>query len=208
VLVAYLTFTFILAVTPGSTTAVVVRSTLARGRAAGFAAAAGAAVGNMTQATAAGLGLAVLFARFPSAILVLRVFGAAYLAWLGASSIIRIVSGGGGTLHALSAGPRTVSREEHHPSFRQGLTVNLLNPAISTFYLVVVPSFMPEGAPRWYYALLASMHVVIAFACHGMWALAFDRVREVFRLPAARRTLEAATGVAMLGLAVRVLLRS
>jgi threonine/homoserine/homoserine lactone efflux protein len=175
---------------------------------AGFAAAAGAAVGNMTQATAAGLGLAVLFARFPSAILVLRVFGAAYLAWLGASSIIRIVRGGEGTLHALRAGPRTVSREEHRASFRQGLTVNLLNPAISTFYLVVVPSFMPEGAPRWYYALLASMHVVIAFACHGMWALAFDRVREVFRLPAARRTLEAATGVTMLGLAVRVLLRS
>ena len=207
-LFAYLTFTFILAVTPGSTTAVVVRSTLARGRAAGFATAAGAAVGNMSQATAAGLGLAVLFARFPSAIFVLRVFGAAYLAWLGGSSIIRIARRRDGTLHALTDGNRTVSGEEHRASFRHGLTVNLLNPAISTFYLVVVPSFMPAGAPRWYYALLASMHVVIAFACHGMWALAFDRVRHVFRVPAARRTLEAATGMAMLGLAVRVLLRS
>lgn len=52
---AYLSFTFILAVTPGSTTAVVVRKTLAAGRAAGFAAAAGAALGNTPQATAAEL---------------------------------------------------------------------------------------------------------------------------------------------------------
>jgi threonine/homoserine/homoserine lactone efflux protein len=186
----------------------VVRSTLARGRASGFAAAAGAAVGNISQATAAGLGLAVLFARFPSAILILRVFGAAYLAWLGGSSIVRIARGRDGTLQALTDNTGKVSRDEHRASFRQGLTVNLLNPAIATFYLVVVPSFMPAGAPRWYYALLASLHVMIAFACHGMWAVAFDRVRHVFRVPAARRTLEAATGVAMLGLAVRVLLRS
>ena len=41
-LIAYLSFTFLLAVTPGATTAVVVRNTLAGGRGAGFAAAAGA----------------------------------------------------------------------------------------------------------------------------------------------------------------------
>ena len=206
-LVAYLSFTFILAVTPGSTTAVVVRNTLAGGRLAGFATAAGAALGNTSQATAAGLGLAVLFARFPSAIVVLRVCGAAYLAWLGVSGIWRVARGHEGTLRVLAAGDRVVPNDERRAGFRQGLTVNLLNPAISTFYLVVVPSFLPAGAPRWYYALLAAMHVAIAFACHGVWALAFDRLREFFRVPAARRTLEAATGVAMIGLAVRVLFR-
>lgn len=207
-LVAYLTFTFILAVTPGSTTAVVVRNTLAGGRSAGLAAAAGAALGNTLQATAAGLGLAVLFARFPSAIVVLRVVGAAYLAWLGASGIWRVLVHRESGLKVLAAAAETgVSKEERRASFRQGLTVNLLNPAISTFYFVVVPSFMPAGAPRWYYAVLASMHVAIAFTCHGMWALAFDRLRRFFRVPAARRTLEVATGVAMIGLAVRVFLQ-
>ena len=223
-LAAYLTFTFILAVTPGSTTAVVVRNTLAGGRAAGFVTAAGAALGNTSQAAAAGLGLAVLFARFPSALVALRVLGAAYLAWLGASGIWKVIRGREGTLRVLAAGERPVlsgrqrvegqrvegplSREEHHAGFREGLTVNLLNPAISTFYLVVVPSFLPAGAPRWYYVALASIHIAIAFLCHGFWALAFDRLREFFRVPAARRTLEVATGLAMIGLAIRVLLRS
>jgi threonine/homoserine/homoserine lactone efflux protein len=207
-LIAYLTFTFILAATPGSTTAVVVRNTLAGGRSAGFAAAAGAALGNTSQATAAGLGLAVLFARFPSAIVLLRVAGAAYLAWLGASGIWKVMHGHEGTLRVLAAGDRPLSTEERRASFRQGLTVNLLNPAISTFYLVVVPSFLPAGAPRWYYAMLALLHIAIAFACHGAWSVAFDRLREFFRVPAARRTLEAATGLALLALAVRVLLRT
>jgi threonine/homoserine/homoserine lactone efflux protein len=207
-LIAYLTFTFILAVTPGSTTAVVVRNTLAGGRLAGFATAAGAALGNTSQATAAGLGLAVLFARFPSAMVVLRILGAAYLAWLGGSSLVKVMRGREGTLRVLAASDRTPTFDEHRASFREGLTVNLLNPAISTFYLVVVPSFLPAGAPRWYYAALAAMHVAIAFTCHGVWAVAFDRMREFFRVPGARRTLEAATGVAMIGLAVRVLIRA
>jgi threonine/homoserine/homoserine lactone efflux protein len=206
-LIAYLTFTFVLAVTPGSTTAVVVRNTLAGGRGAGFAAAAGAALGNTSQAAAAGFGLALVVARFPTAIVVLRVLGGAYLAWLGGSSLWRVARQREGSLRVLAAADDSVSAEERRASFRQGLTVNLLNPAISTFYLVVVPSFLPAAAPRWYYAILASMHIAIAFTCHGAWALAFDRLRVFFHVPAARRALEAATGVALLGLAARVLFR-
>ena len=181
------------------------RNTLAGGRAAGFAAAAGAAVGNTSQATAAGLGLAVLFARFPVAIVVLRVLGAAYLAWLGATSLWRVALRRESMRDAYVA---PVSAEQR-TSFSQGLTVNLLNPAISTFYLVVVPSFLPAGAPRWYYALLAFIHIAIAFTCHGVWAVAFDRLRDFFRASALpRRALEAVTGLALIGLAVRVLVRS
>ena len=59
---AFLTFTFILVVTPGSTTAVVVRNTLEGGRRAGYATALGAAAANSTIAIACGLGLSVLLA--------------------------------------------------------------------------------------------------------------------------------------------------
>ena len=204
-LVAYLTITFILAVTPGSTTAVVVRNTLAAGRAAGFAAAAGAALGNTSQATAAVLGLAVLLARWPAAMAIVRLVGAGYLTWLGAVSIWRARTHTGG-LAVLREGVEQ-PRDEHGASFRQGLTVNLLNPAVSTFYLVVVPSFVPPGAPRWHYAALASMHVAIAFCCHGFWAMAFDSLRHLLRTPTRRMLLEGATGVAMIWLAIRVVLQ-
>lgn len=207
-LVAYVTFTFVLVITPGSTTAVVVRDTLAGGRTAGLAAATGAAVANTSYATAAGLGLAVVFARWPLALTVVRVAGAFYLAWLGAVSVCNVARHPDGGIRLMSSGEaRPSSTEERGASFRQGLAVNLLNPAIVTFYLVVVPSFLPAKAPRWSFAALAAMHVVMAFTCHGVWALALDRLRQLLRPPLARRTLEGASGVALIGLAIRVLLQ-
>ena len=207
-LIGYLSFTFILAVTPGSTTAVVVRNALSRGRSAGFATAAGAALGNTSQAAAAGLGLAVLLARWPASALALKWGGAAYLAWLGVSSLWRVVRRADGGFPLPTGDSRDgFTLQQHGTSFRQGLTVNLLNPAITTFYLVVVPSFVPPGAARWYFAVLAAIHIVIAFACHGVWTLAFDRLRRFFHQPHARRMLEGATGIALLGLALRVATR-
>ena len=86
---AYLTFTFILVVTPGSTTAVVVRNTLEGGRRAGYATAFGAALANTIIAIACGLGLSVLLAYWPGSIDAIRIGGAVFLAWLGAASLLR-----------------------------------------------------------------------------------------------------------------------
>lgn len=206
-LLAYLSFTIILVMTPGATTAVVVRHTLAGGRSSGLAAAAGAAVGNTSHATAAGLGLAVIFAERPLAFAVLQVAGAFYLAWLGAVSVARVIRHADGGLRLDSAEAPSSANEHRRGSFRQGLAVNLLNPAIATFYLIVVPSFLPSGASRSYFAVLAALHVVIAFTWHGVWAFGLGRLRRLFQAPRARRALEAATGVALIGLAVRVLMQ-
>ncbi|MGE0043062.1 MAG: LysE family translocator [Vicinamibacterales bacterium] len=197
---AYVAFTAVLVLTPGATTAVVIRNTLAGGRRAGLTAALGAALANSSHAAASGLGLALIVARWPSALGLLRLAGGLYLAWLGASSLWRVTRGAGaGALDGQAAGGPPPA------SFREGLAVNLLNPAIATFYLVVVPSFLPAGAPPWYFVAFAALHVGMAFTCHGVWAFGLDRVRQFFRRPLARKTLEAATGVALIGLAARVL---
>jgi threonine/homoserine/homoserine lactone efflux protein len=207
-LLAYLTFTTILVVTPGSTTAVVVRNTLMGGRAAGLAAAAGAAVGNTSHATAAGLGLAVVFARWPSALTLIRLGGALYLGWLGAMSVYRgVTEADGGLRLSDPTGTNGTVRDVHAGSFRQGLLVNLMNPTIITFYLVVVPTFLPSGATTSYFVGLAAYHVGLALVCHSVWALGLDRLRPVFHAPRPRRVLEGATGVALLGLAARVLMQ-
>ena len=164
---AFLAVTAVFVVTPGSTTAVVVRNTLAGGHRAGLSAALGAAVANSTHATLAGLGLWVLVGRWPALLDAIRAAGAAYLAWLGLQSLMR----------ALRARPsRTVAQSdavpplEHRSSFIEGITVNLLNPAIISFYVAVVPTFMPPSPPRGYFALLAASHVSMALICHSGWA--------------------------------------
>jgi threonine/homoserine/homoserine lactone efflux protein len=183
----------------------VVRNALRGGREAGLASAFGAAVGNTSHAIAAGLGLALVFTRWPVAMTTLRVGGAIYLAWLGLASVYRTVKHVDGGVQLLADESNIDVSDRGRGSFGQGLTVNVLNPAIATFYLIVVPSFLPGGAPRWYFAALAAIHIVMALVCHGLWAVGLAKLRNMFRPPLARRVLEGATGLALLALAARVL---
>lgn len=204
-MIAYLTFTFILVVTPGSTTAVVVRNTLEGGRRAGYATALGAALANSIIAIACGLGLSVLLAYWPGSIDAIRIGGALFLAWLGAASLWRAWRKPDGGIR-LSIDPGEARERSHFGAYLgDGLAINLLSPIIISFYLSVVPSFIPAGASRLYYSMLAASHVTMAVLCHSMWATALDAMRRRFVAPWTRRTLQAATGLALLGLAVRVL---
>lgn len=203
-LLGYVSLTAALAITPGATTALVVRNTLASGWRGGIATAIGAAAGNTAYATAAGLGLAVFVARVPALLVAIRIGGGLYLGWLGLASLRRIVAG-----RALPISGVIISDHDsiaRHHALREGLTVNLLNPAIATFYLAVVPTFLPEGASHGYYVELAAIHVGIAFICHIIWAFGMDRLRHVLAHPPARLALEGLTATALLLLATRVLL--
>jgi threonine/homoserine/homoserine lactone efflux protein len=83
--------------------------------------------------------------------------------------------------------------------------LNLLNPAIISFYLAVVPTFIPASPPRFYFAVLAATHVILALLCHTGWATAFHALRQLFARPPVRTAFELGTGIAMLWLAARVL---
>lgn len=202
---AFLTFTFILVVTPGSTTAVVVRNTLEGGRRAGYVTALGAAAANSTIAIACGLGVSVLLAVWPGSLEAIRIGGALFLAWLGAASLYRaFAEPDGGIRLALDVTDRP-ARSHAGAYFGDGLAINLLSPVIISYYLSVVPSFIPAGASRLYYSGLAATHVGMAMLCHATWAAGLDAMRCWFVAPWKRRVLQAGTGVALIGLAIKVL---
>ncbi len=202
---AYLTFTFILVVTPGSTTAVVVRNTLEGGRRAGYLTAVGAALANSIIAIACGLGLSVILAYWPGSVDAIRIGGALFLAWLGLASLRRAWRQPDGGIR-LSIDPGSAAARSHGGAyFGDGLAINLLSPVIISFYLTVVPSFIPAGASRLYYSTLAATHVSMALVCHSMWATGLDAMRRRFVAPWTRRALQAATGLALIALAARVI---
>lgn len=193
----YLTLAFAFAVTPGATTALVV-SHAVHGRARGYLAAAGAAAANTLQAVLALAGVSALIVAWPPGLALLRIGGAAYLIWVGARSLWRARG-------AASAAPTS------HPVI-DGFTLNALNPAITSFYVGVVPGFLPTSATAGIDTtrLLAAMyaaHVVLAFACHTLWATVFFQARQFLQQDRPRRIVDAAFGVLLIALAVRLLLR-
>ena len=205
-LAAYVALTALLVVTPGASTAVVVRNALDGGRSAGLAAASGIATANTAWAIAAGIGITALVTRLPVVFSAIRWAGAAYLAFLALSALYRATLGDRRPAALAVGGQADLSRPPSLSSpFREGVAVNLLNPPVATFYMVVVPSFLPATAAAGRFVLFAAIHVVMAFVCHSVWASGFDRLRGAWSRPSARRGLEAVTGIALLALAMRML---
>jgi threonine/homoserine/homoserine lactone efflux protein len=196
-LATYVGATIVFAATPGQSTAVVIQQTVDHGWPAGISTAVGCAVANVAHATAAGVGLAVLMARIPQALGAIRVAGGAYLIWLGGRSLWRAARP--------PAGAPTFEGSAGRVAFRQGLVTNLLNPSIVTFYLVVVPAFIAPGDRASRFALLAAIQVACAFVCHNGWAGLFNQIGHLLHSVRARRVFDACAGLALIGLAVRML---
>ena len=181
------------------------RNTLEGGRRAGYLTALGAALANTIIAIACGLGLTVLLAVWPGSLDAIRIGGALFLLWLGVSSLYRAATRYDGGIR-FSIDPGAASARSHALAHvGDGLGINLLSPVIISFYLSVVPSFIPPGASRLYYPGLAATHVSLALACHAMWATGLDAMRRWFVAPWKRRLLQAGTGIALIALAIKVI---
>ena len=189
-----------LVLSPGPSTAVVLRNSIAAGARGGFFTALGANSGSLCYGVLVAFGFAAALQRWPSVWLVLRWGGVAYLAWLGIGSLYRAFHAGA-ALAAAAAGPP----RGWWGSFASGFVTNVLNPSLAAFYLIVVPQFIPRGAPFTQSALmLTAIHVGMAFSWHIAWALAGATLARVLARRRPRQVLDVITGLALLILAVKV----
>lgn len=162
-LYAFLAATFVLAVTPGPGVVYIVTRTLAQGRAAGLASVGGVALGNLTNAAGASIGLAALFAVSSLAFTAVRWAGAAYLIWLGLQALRQPAAVAEGAPLAPAA-PRQL--------FRDGFFVALLNPKTTLFFAAFIPQFVQPGGSQATQALVLSLlFVAIAAVTDAGYAL-------------------------------------
>ena len=189
-----------LVLSPGATTAVVLRNSIAGGPRAGFFTALGANTASICYGLLTAFGFAAALQRWPAVWLVLRWGGVAYLTWLGLRALAAMVR-----VRRSTAPPaRGVERDAWH-SATSGYLTNLLNPSLTAFYLIVVPQFIPRGEPFVRSTLsLTAIHVAMAFSWHSAWALAGGTLARVLSGGRARQLLDAVTGGTLLILAAKL----
>ena len=190
-MLAFFTISALVIVTPGPDTALTIRNALVAGRGGGVRTAAGVAAGQACWTLATSAGIAALLSASRPAFLALRLLGAAYLVYLGASSLVAAFRG---------------ARAEHPPprgrsAFRQGLLSNLGNPKMAVFFTSLLPQFGHSFA-----ALLA---LGLVFSCLTlMWLTAYGivvaRAGDFLRRGWVRRALDALTGAVLVALGLRV----
>ncbi|HET7698857.1 MAG TPA: LysE family translocator [Vicinamibacterales bacterium] len=203
---AFTAITVPLVATPGASTAVVLRNAVAGGTRAGLATAIGANAGSVCYGLLTAFGVSVVLQRWPMVWVALRIGGTAYLAYLGIRSLRGARTGTApAALSAPSAPP--VAAPPLARSASEGFITNVLNPSIATFYLAILPDFIPRGAPFAASALtLTAIHVALAITWHSTWAAAGGTLAAMLTRPRPRRTLDAISGIALLALALKLAL--
>jgi threonine/homoserine/homoserine lactone efflux protein len=194
--VAFAAFAALLTITPGLDTALVIRMSLGSGSRAGRMTALGVCAGCLGWGFASAVGVSAVLTASATAYDVLRVAGAAYLVWLG--------------VKALVVRPDDDPDDNRPPTtaaFRAGLFTNLLNPKVGAFYVSALPQFIPDGAPVLATStLLAAVHALEGIVWLFLVAALVGRLGTHLRRPVVKRRLQQLTGLALVGLGVRLAL--
>ncbi len=214
---AFLAFAALLVISPGATLAVVTEAAVGEGRRAAFHTVLGVGIGNSSLALASALGMSVVFARWPSALEIVRTAGAIYLAYLGVRGLwfayrprgdARVASGpgAGSAEDRAEVGAANGVRPGHHGAVVRGVMTNLLNPPVILFYMTLLPQFIGPRDPFFArFLVLAVTHVMMSVVWLTFYAAALGVLADQFARPLVRRTLEGATGVVLVGLGARLL---
>ena len=198
-LLAFVGISVLLSVTPGPDMAVVTKNALAHGRRGVVLTTTGIALALSIWITATAVGLSALLRSSGEALFVLKLVGAAYLAYLGLRTLIESRRRPADLL----AG--TPPPAPGHAIFRQGFFSALSNPKLGVFFVTFLPQFVAPGQallPRLF--LLGVIFAVIGWSWMNVYGLFVTRMRDVITAPRVRQWMERVTGVILLGFGARL----
>jgi threonine/homoserine/homoserine lactone efflux protein len=197
-LIAFIGVAIAVVVIPGPDMALVARNVFRYGRSAGFATSFGICTGILGWAVAAALGVATLLATSSVAFTLLKLAGAAYLIYLGIS-----------TLRAREAFEGTPARGASsipwHRAWLQGLLSAMLNPKLGVFFLTLLPQFVAPGeAPTGRLLQLAIVFDLIGLVWLLVYTATLDAFGSVLGRRGAGRIVRWVSGTVLVGLGIRV----
>jgi threonine/homoserine/homoserine lactone efflux protein len=200
----------LLNITPGQDTLYIVGRTVSQGRRAGVLSVLGISSGTIVHTLAATFGLAAILAASANAYVVIKLVGAAYLAYLGVRMIVDSRDQGSGIGDPIAAGspiPDPRSRMTDWSIYRAGLLTNVLNPKVALFFLAFLPQFVAPTAES---RVVAFLFLGAVFVFNGtlwcfflVWAASAVNAR-LRGTPSSGLLLKRAVGAMFVGLGVRL----
>lgn len=192
----------VLAVTPGPANLFSIATGMERGRRAVLLAVLGMNAATLVWFGAAALGLGTLVTAFPDAFRWIAIGGAAYVGWLGVTSVL-------GAIRArASAGHSVQAVQTHRPAFVDGFLVQLANPKAVLFFTAVLPPFLDVGRPAapqlGLFAAAVILMDVVTMTTYGFGGAALARRMDE---PRFRRGFGVIVGLLLLTAAVLIVSR-
>ena len=204
-LLAFALAALVLIMIPGPDQALITRSTLVGGRAAGLLTTVGGVLGLVVHATAAAVGLSTLLLASANAFMVLKVVGAAYLLWMG----VQTLRAAARSRREPAEAPTTRVRLRAATAVRQGFLSNALNPKVALFFVTFLPQFLPTdqtvaGAARLQALLLSAVFGLHYLGWFGLYVTVVNGLGRLLRRPRVKAAVERVTGLLLVAFAVRL----
>jgi len=169
-LLAFTAASLLLAMTPGPDMTLSISRALSQGRGPALYVVIGTSLGIVVHTMLVAFGVSALITASPTAFLILKTGGAAYLLWLAVQAIR---FGSNFTVKA-AAGPRGTVLA----NISSGFWVNLLNPKVIIFFMTFLPQFITAGDPNVTGKLifLGLFFIVVGIPVNVIVILAADRL--------------------------------
>lgn len=173
VLDVYLTFIFsslALLLVPGPAVVYVINRGVVDGRTVALSSVLGLTLGNFIHAVLAGIGVSAVLVASTMAFNIVKWLGVAYLIGTGVQTLTSRV-------RPLDLVNQSIDTRR---AFRQGVTVNLLNPKVALFFLAFVPQFVDESSndSAWTTLFIGCAFVGMGLITDSAYALASSALRE------------------------------
>lgn len=192
--------------TPGPDTALTVRNATLGGRRSGIATAAGVASGQLLWMLASVTGVTGLLAASDAAFALLQGFGAAYLTWLGARSVVAAVRGRPEV--ATEPGRPGSAWVSPGVAFREGFLSDLTNPKVAAFFFSLLPQVVGEdGSAAGSMAVFGTIFTCLTLGWLALVGVAVEAARAALARPTLRRAVDGVTGLVLLGFALALATR-
>lgn len=194
----------LLSISPGVDTLLVIRNTARGGIRDGVATSVAICCGLFVHATISALGISLILLQSAWAFHMLKLAGAAYLIWLGLTSLLAARRGTPLPVQGVlnSASPVPVWQP-----IKEGLLSNVLNPKTVVFYMAFLPQFIAPSDPALLKSLwLAGVHFVIANIWQMAVVLMVGGASKWLASARFAQTLNAATGMVLVVFGIRLAL--
>ena len=180
---------------PGPAVLYIVARSASQGRRAGLISVAGIHVGTLVHIAAAVLGLSALIVASAATFTAVKLAGAAYLVYLGISTLRHRNA-------LIDSTPGSVQRTSRRV-VTDGVVLNILNPKTAVFFLAFVPQFVDvdAGNSTVQLVILGVLFIALGLVTDGAYALAGSWIgTRLRRSPRLARRSETTAGVVYLSL--------
>ncbi len=164
---------------PGPDFLIVTRNSLRYGRKVGISSSIGIAAALGIHATYTILGIAIIIKHYYFLYLLIQIFGAIYIAYLGIKTIVSTFSK---KTDDFSINDSSYINKNMHQGFLNGFLCNIMNPKAFVFFLSIFSQFITQDTNN-RIAIIYGSEVVITI---GLWftvlsiLISSDKIRELY----------------------------